>query len=98
MSKTRTEDYDRYRTKAGDEYPESGQFPRRDDVSCEKLPEFKAKWNQDWGLQDSEKGNDDLGSNKLNRPVPERQGDAEDNGWEWEDIRQQKHKSTDKRG
>jgi hypothetical protein len=65
-----------------DDWPESGQFARRDDVAAAPLPSFKAKYNQDWGLQDGETGSDDLSGNKNNRPVPLRKGSEPTDGWQ----------------
>jgi hypothetical protein len=62
-------------------WPEDGQFARREDVSCAELPAFKAKYNQGWGLQDEE-GDQDLPGNELNNPVDEKKGDDYPaNGW-----------------
>lgn len=61
-------------------YPEDGQFSRRDDVACAALPGFKAKYNQNWGLQTGE-GDQDLPGNELNNPVELRKGVEPDNGW-----------------
>jgi len=44
------------------------------------LPSFKAKYNQNWGLQSGE-GNQDLPGNELNNPVDLRKGAEPDNGW-----------------
>ncbi len=63
------------------DWPEDGAFARRDDVAPGPLPGFKAKYNQDWGLQDSEKGSDNLSANKNNRPVPLRKGKPAQDGW-----------------
>jgi hypothetical protein len=63
------------------DWPESDRFSRRGDVACEDLPSFKAKGNQNWGLQDDEAGSDNLPGNELNNPVPLRTEDPPANGW-----------------
>lgn len=68
---------------AKDRFPESGRFPRESDVSPEATPTV-TKYNQDWGLQPSEKGSDDLGCNPNNHPVPLKKGDTDPNGWQHE--------------
>ena len=61
-------------------FPEAGRFPRRDDVACASTPHV-TKYNQNWGLQDGEKGKDDFPGNELNDPVKLRKGDEPANGW-----------------
>ena len=63
-------------------FPEAGRFPRQSDVECSDLPAFKAKYNQDWGLQSGEKGDDDLPGNPLNNPVELHKGEFPVNGWQ----------------
>lgn len=46
------------------------------------LPAFKPKYNQSWGLQAGEKGDDNLPGNPLNNPVKLRKGEPEVNGWQ----------------
>lgn len=58
------------------------KFPvtRASGIEPADLPAFKAKYNQNWGLQDGE-GQQDLPGNRLNNPVDLRKGVEPDNGW-----------------
>lgn len=60
------------------------KFPvtRASGMEPSELPAFKAKYNQNWGLQDGE-GDQDLPGNPLNNPVDLRKNDDEPvNGWQ----------------
>lgn len=58
------------------------KFPvtRAEGIAPSANPGFKAKYNQNWGLQSGE-GKQDLPGNPLNNPVELRKGDEPENGW-----------------
>jgi hypothetical protein len=60
----------------------TSKFPvtSADGIAPAALPGFKAKYNQNWGLQSGE-GDQDLPGNELNNPVDLRKGNEPANGW-----------------